>query len=332
MKWILRRTLFLIFTFWAAVTINFFVVRLMPGSPMDVMINELLSMGYSYEEAVSRVALMMNFVPTAPIHEQYIDFVKGVMTGNLGYSIRLASPVTTVLGYGVPWTVFSVSISLVISFVLGILLGMYIAYHRGSIADKVLSLYSSVSRSIPQYIIGFFVVVVFAIQLGWFPAQGPYGRYVIPPKTISQISPEFVFSVLQHACLPVFCYVITTLGGWILGMKSSAISVLGEYYVTAAEARGLSDQRIMTTYVGRNALLPLFTQFAISLGAMFNGVVFIERVFLYPGIGSYFSNSIPARDYPLMSGCFLIIIAATLIANFLADVLHSRLDPRIKLE
>lgn len=332
MRWIFRRTLFLVFTFWAAVTINFFIVRLMPGDPMGVMINELMSMGYSYEEAASRVAMMINFVPTAPIQDQYVDFLKGVFTGNLGYSIRLASPVTTVLGYGLPWTVFSTSMALIISFALGILIGMYIAYHRGSIADKVLSLYSSVSRAIPQYIVGFFIVIIFAMQLGWFPAQGSYSPYIVPPKTISQVSLEYILSVFQYAFLPVFCYVITTIGGWVLGMKSSAVSVLGEYYVTAAEARGLPDKRIVTTYVGRNAVLPLFTEFAISLGTMFNGVIFIERIFLYPGIGLFFANSISQRDYPLTSGCFLVIIAATLMANFLADVLHSRLDPRINLQ
>jgi len=332
MRWIFRRILLLVFTLVAAITINFFLIRLMPGNPVDALLNELITQGYSYEEALTRVAQIISFVPNAPIHEQYIDFVKGLMRGDLGRSIRLAQPVSTILGYALPWTVFSMSISMVISFGIGVLLGMYMAYHRGSIVDRAMSLYSSVSGAIPAYAVGFFLVLIFAIQLKWLPPQGPYAPQMSPPPAGQLPSAEFILSVLRYAILPITTYVVTTVGGWTLRMKSSTVSVLGEYYVTAAEARGLSDRRIVLTYVGRNAMLPLFAQFAIAIGLMFSGVVFIENIFLYPGIGRFFFQSISWRDYPLTSGCFVVISVAVVFANFLADLLYSRLDPRVKFE
>jgi len=333
MRWIFRRSLLLLLTLFSALTINFFLVRLMPGNPVDQMLNELMMQGYSYEEARTTVAQIISFVPDAPIHEQYIAFLQGLFKGDFGRSIRLATPVTTILGYGIPWTVFSMSLSLVISFVIGALLGMVIAYRRGSLVDRAISLYASVSGAIPAYVVGFFLVIILAIQLRWFPSElGPYGRNVIPPGPGELPSLEFISSVMRHAFLPVMTYVVVSVGGWILRMKSSTISVLGEYYVTAAEARGLSDRRIVLTYVGRNAMLPMFAQFAIYIGLMFTSSVFIENMFLYPGIGRFFSQSLSWRDYPLTSGCFLITTIAVVFANFLADLLYSRLDPRIRLE
>lgn len=329
MKWTYRKAILSFFTLICSITLTFFLIRIIPGNPVDLMIQDMLRTGYSYEEALTRALQMVGFLPDAPLHQQYIDFLKGVLTGNLGYSIWFFQPVTTIIGYGIPWTVFSVSISLVISFVLGIVMGMYMAYKRGSLFDRVFSLYSSVSSAMPQNILGFFLIWILAIQLGWFPAQGPYDPRI---GKLDLLNWQHVFSILRHAALPILTYVLTSLGGWVLTMKSSTISVLGEYYVTAAEARGLKERRIVTSYVGRNAMLPLFTRFAITLGYMFGGVLLIENLFLYPGIGRYLNVAVAYRDYPLLSGCFLITAFAVIFANLMADLLYSKLDPRIKFD
>ncbi len=327
MKWIVKRVLTLLFTLMATMSINFFLIRLMPGNAVDMLINEYMLMGYSYEEAVSAVASIVPFTPDKPLLEQFIDYLKGILAGNLGKSFTLATPVTVILGYAIPWTVFIVSISLITSFTLGVVLGVYTAYRRGTISEKSLSIFASVSRAIPTYVIGVLFILLFAVRLRWFPTLGPYGSGIKPGFTL-----DFIGSVLYHAALPLLTYVTTTVGGWMLAMKSNTISVLGEYYVRAAEARGLSGRRIMLTYVGRNALLPLFTRLAISFGVMFGGVVFIESIFSYPGIGSYLQYAIRYRDHVLMSGVFILTTIAVVAGNFLADLLYSRLDPRIRFE
>jgi peptide/nickel transport system permease protein len=331
MRWFVRRIITAAMTIFASLTITFFLIRVMPGNPVDMMVAQLIMQGLDPEEAYRRVMAMVPFVPKDPIWKQYIDYIMGFLRGDLGRSIHYSAPVTTILMYGIPWTTFLVSISLIISFSLGVVLGMYIAYRRGGILDRFFSIFSSVTRAIPPYVIGVLLVIILAVQLKWFwdprrgPMLGPYDPSIQPGFTL-----EFILSVLYYAILPVTSYVITTFGVWVLQMKSSTVSVLGEYYVTAAEARGLPERRIVISYVGRNAILPLFTSLAISIGHIFSGSVFIETIFSYPGIGRFISASISNRDYMVISGCFLIITVAVVLSNLFADLLYSKLDPRIK--
>jgi peptide/nickel transport system permease protein len=332
MRWFIRRAITAAITIFASLTIIFFLVRVMPGNPIDMMVAQLIMQGLDPEEAYRRIMAMVPFVPTDPLWKQYIDYIIGFLKGDLGRSIHYGAPVTTILTYGIPWTVFLVSISLIISFSLGVIIGMYIAYKRGGILDRFLSIFSSVTRAIPPYVIGILVVLIFALQLKLFwdpvrrsPILGPYDPRIQPGFTL-----EFISSVLYYAILPVASYVITTFGAWALQMKSSTVSVLGEYYVMAAEARGLPERRIVISYVGRNAILPLFTSLAISIGHIFSGSVFIETIFSYPGIGRFISASISNRDYMVISGCFLLIVVAVVLSNLFADLLYGKLDPRIR--
>ena len=313
-------------TLFSALTLTFFLIRMMPGNPVDVMMGQLIAQGLDPKEAAAAVAAIMPFVPDAPLTQQYVEFLKGVFTGNLGRSIVFGVPVTTILVYAIPWTVFLVSISLFISFLLGVLLGMFMAYRRGGFLDRAFSLFSSVSRALPSYAVGVLLVIFFAVQLKWFPVMGPYDPRIKPGFT-----PDFIISVFYHAVLPITSYVMTTIGLWALQMKSSTVSVLGEYYVMAAEARGLPERRIVISYVGRNAILPLFTSLAISIGYIFGGSVFIESIYSYPGIGRFIATGVSLRDYVLMQACFLVTTLAVILSNFLADVLYGRLDPRIRL-
>ncbi|MEM1507798.1 MAG: ABC transporter permease [Candidatus Bathyarchaeia archaeon] len=332
MRWFIRRLITAAITIFTSITIIFFLIRVMPGNPIDVMVAQLIMQGLDPEEAYRRVLAIVPFVPTDPLWKQYIDYMRGFLSGDLGKSILYAAPVTQILVYGIPWTVFLISISLIVSFSIGIVLGMYIAYKRGGILDRFFSIFSSVTRAIPPYVIGILIVIILGVQLKWFwdpqrgPIIGPYDPRVKPSFTL-----EFISSLFYHATLPILSYVLTTFGIWVLQMKSSTISVLGEYYIMAAEARGLPEKKIVISYVGRNAILPLFTSLAISIGHIFSGSVFIETIFSYPGIGRYISASISGRDYMVISGCFLIITVAVVSSNLIADLLYSKLDPRIKL-
>ena len=173
----------------------------------------------------------------------------------------------------------------------------------------------------------FFFIMIFSVNLKWFPSRGAYDSSIPPGLT-----PEFIKSVLYHAVLPITSYVFASLGIWALNMKANAVSVLGEDYITAARIRGLTDRRIISSYVGRNALLPLVTQLAISFALVFAGAPLIENLFLYPGVGYYLNQSISRRDYPLMQGMFLVITIAVVIANLVAEISNSMLDPRLRTE
>jgi len=205
-------------------------------------------------------------------------------------------------------------------------LGMLIAYRRETIVDHVLSTIGSILSSVPNYLVAMILVIFLGVQWKVLPIAQMRGS--MSPGMTPGFSFAFLKDILWHATFPIMTYVLTTIGGWMLTMKSSTIATLEEDYVTVARARGLPDSRIMTSYVGRNAMLPLFTQLAISVGFVVGGSVLIENIFVYQGIGKMLIDSINQRDYPVMQAVFLTI--SVILANFLADFLYSWLDPRIR--
>jgi peptide/nickel transport system permease protein len=222
-----------------------------------------------------------------------------------------------------------VGVSLMISFFIGIVLGLLMAYRREGILDQLLTVFASVTTSIPNYLIAILLVVWLGVQWGIVPIAQMRGS--LSPGVHPELSLAFVKDVFFHASLPIFTYVLTTLGGWMLTMKSSTISVLEEDYVTVARAKGLQGSRIVSAYVGRNAALPLFTQLTIAIGFAVSGSLLIESIFRYEGIGIRLIQAIQRRDYTVMQAIFVIITLSVIIANLFADVLYSWIDPRIKL-
>ncbi len=318
-------------TIWGVLTFTFFLIRLMPGNPVDVLVAQILNQeAISYEEAYARVAASFQFDPDATMLDQYLAYLGDLLRFDLGESI--VSPGTKVVDQilrFLPWTLFSVGAGLLISFTLGILLGIVMAYYRNSPLDHILSFIASVLSAVPNYIWALIIIIVFGINLRWFnigALRGTYDPTITPGFTL-----EFIGNVLEHAALPIFIYIISTLGTWMLSMKSSTISVLGEDYVTVAEARGLSEGRISIAYVGRNAALPLFTQLMIAIGFVLGGAVVIEELLVYWGLGHFLFASITTRDYTSMQGVFLILTSSVVLANLLADLLYARLDPRVSV-
>lgn len=327
MNWI-RRIVVLILTVFFAMTVTFAVIRLMPGDPAQTMAMDMVrNQGIPYQDALNQAKLILNYDPSVPLHIQYVKYVKGLLQGNMGESMAYRKPVISVIMGALPWTLFVLSFAILISFIIGILLGMYIAWKRKTLLDPVVSVYASIAGSIPDYIVALLLITVFSVSLGWLPSRGPYDSSVTPGFNI-----DYILSVIKHAILPISAYVITGLGGWALTMKGNAMSVLGEDYIMAAKARGLSDRRIITAYVGRNALLPLITSLAISFGMMFGGSPLVENIFVYPGVGYFLNQAIGRRDYLLMQGMFLMITVAVVIANLIAELLYTVLDPRVKEE
>lgn len=328
-KAVFKKVLMSFTTVLCAVLLTFFLLRLTPGSAIDGLARQLAQTnGITLEAAYERVAKMVNYDPREPLHKQLIRYVNELLHGNLGTSmIYQTVTVNEIVAKALPWTVFVLSISLLISFLIGIQLGTRMAWKRNSILEPIVSIYATITSAVPGFIIAILLLVIFAYNLNWFPYNGAYDIDVTPGFNL-----PFLWSVLKHAFLPILTYVITSIGGWALAMKGSAISVLGEDYVNAAYARGLSDRTIMKNYVRRNALLPLITSLAMSFGFMISGSALIENIFSYPGMGYYIAQASSQRDYTLMQGLLLVTATAVIIANLIADLIYSKLDPRVSIE
>jgi peptide/nickel transport system permease protein len=320
-----------VLTVWATTTITFFLIRLMPGSPVDIKIDELINTSngaLTYEDARVIASSLFAINLDAPLHEQYLSFIGNVARGDLGHSFLSSGTTVMSIILGVlPWTLFAVGSGLLLSFIVGVGLGLVAAYRRNSVFDHVVSTIASIATSVPNFLVALLIVLIFGVQLGFLPIAAMRGSYT--PGVQIGFNPTFILDVLFHASLPIGVFFLTNLGHWVLSMRSATLAALDEDYVTAARARGLTDGRITTAYVGRNAVLPLVTQFAIAAGYVVGGAVVIEQIFVYQGIGLRLFNAVNQRDYPVMQGIVLITTIAVVVANLIADLLYTRLDPRI---
>lgn len=326
-----RRLAKALFTVWVVSTIIFFLIRLLPGNPIEQYIARLIeTQGMDYENARMQAAALFAIDLDAPLWKQYLDYLLNLLSGNLGVSITSpGTTVTSIIARFLPWTIFSVGVGLILSFTIGILLGLMMAYRREGLLDHTLTIFASVVSSVPNYLLGILLVVWLGVQWKVLPIAQMRGT--MSPGVTPSFTFAFLYDALFHAFLPILTYVLTTVGTWMLSMKGSTIGTLGEDFVTVARARGLKDWRITTAYVGRNAALPLFTQLTIAIGFVVGGSFLIETIFQYQGIGYVLSNAIAQRDYPVMQGVFLIITMSVIFANLLADFLYGWLDPRIKI-
>jgi len=330
-SYLLVKTVKALFTIWVVITLTFFLIRLLPGNPVEIYMNELIvQYSMTVQDAQDQAASLFNIDLDRPILVQYIDYIGKLVQGDLGMSVT--SPGTTVneiIATHLPWTIFSVGLSLIISFSMGMGLGIMMAYWRNSWFDHIMTIFASIFSSVPNYLVGILILVWLGVQLRILPFAEMRGA--ISPGMKPSLSWVFIKDIFFHASLPIFTYVLTTIGGWMLAMKSNTLSVLEEDYVTVGRARGLKDSRITTAYVGRNASLPLFTTLAINIGFVVGGSILIEQIFRYEGIGLKLLQSIQERDYTVMQGVFLIITVSVVVANYFADILYSWIDPRIKL-
>jgi peptide/nickel transport system permease protein len=324
-----RKIIISILTIFVAMSFTFVLVRKMPGDILHTWALQIqANRGVSYEEAREIAKTQMNYDPSVPIPIQYVKYMKNlIFHGNLGYSLTYRIPVSVIILKALPWTVFIATLSVTFSFLIGIIVGASVAWKRKTILDPIITLYATVTQAIPDFLIGLLLLVVFGVMLRWFPIRGAYGPNVDPGFNL-----PFILDALYHAILPVFAFSIQAIGGWALAMKASAIGVLGEDYINVARAKGLKESRIITWYLGKNAILPMITSLAITMGSMLGGSMLIETIFGYPGIGYFFGQAIGTRDYSLIQGLFLITTVAVIAANLLADIVYTRLDPRIKLE
>jgi len=324
MRFLTRRFFFYLVALFVAITINFLIPRMLAGDPVQIMFSRF--QGRVNPEAMESLYRTFGFV-SGPLHEQYILYMSNLLQGNLGTSVAyFPVPVSAVLGTGLAWTLRLVGLATILSFGIGALLGIFAAWRRGRFIDSYILPITSVLSSFPYFWLAMLVLYTFALGLGWFPL----GHAASDDIRQNWGDPNYVMSVIHHMILPATTIVITSIGGWMLGMRNNMIGVLSEDYITLAQAKGLSDRRVMMTYAARNAILPSLTGFAMSLGFVLGGALLTEIVFAYPGMGYILLTAVNTRDYPLMQGVFLMITIAVLIANMIADVAYVLLDPRAR--
>lgn len=232
------RVLKALLTVAVVVTGTFFMIRLMPGNPIDVYIHQLIAQcGIPLAEARNLAAALFSLDLNEPLWRQYVRFLGNLTQGELGMSfLSPGTPVSNIIGRFLPWTIFSVGTGLLLSFSLGVGLGMVLAYRRGSWFDQALSALGSVFSSVPNYLVAMLILVLFGVQWPLLPIHQMRG--VLSPGMRPSLSFAFFADVLYHAALPVATYVITTVSHWMLTMKNSTLSTLEEDYVTLARARG----------------------------------------------------------------------------------------------
>lgn len=325
MRFLLRRIIFYAITAWAAITLNFLIPRLMPGNPVQSLINRF--QGQLSTAAVHSLYVLFGLDKHQTLWAQYWQYWGEILHGNLGISFaNFPIPVAQVIAQALPWTVGLVGMSTVISVVLGTLIGTVIGWRRGTWMDGVLPVTTFFS-SVPYFWLGLLFIAIFAVILPVFPAGGGFDGSLVP-----DLSPDFIGSVVYHAALPALTIVLSSVAGWILAQRNMMVTVASEDYVTVAQAKGLKERTVMFGYAARNAILPQVSGFALSLGFVVSGTLVMELVFSYPGIGYALFQAINAHDYPLMQGIFLIITVSVLIANILADMVYVWLDPRTRQE
>ncbi len=324
MKYLLRRLGFLLIALWGALTLNFFIPRLMPGNPAQAMMAKFH--GHVNPSALKALEVAFGVNNHESLISSYLHYLENTLTGNLGVSVSyFPLSVSSVIGKALPWSLSLVGVATILGFLIGTALGALTAWHRGGVLDNVVPPVFIVISAFPYFWIGLLSVWLFSLTLGWFPLLGGYDETATPTLTWG-----FVANVLWHAVLPASTILITSIGGWILTMRNNMISVLSEDYVKMAKAKGLKSRRIIWQYAGRNALLPNLTGFAMSLGFVISGAILVEYVYNYPGVGFMLLQAVENEDYALMQGLFLLITVAVLIAIFISDILTAILDPRTR--
>jgi peptide/nickel transport system permease protein len=325
-RYLWRRIGLSLITITLATIFGFILIKLMPGNVVEIYAQRLMNeRRITYTEAYRLAVNMINYDPDLSVFQQLGNYLKGILSGDLGTSMyRSDINASVIIRDFLPWTLFISSIALFFSFVVGVFIGSNLAWKRNGIKEAAINGYIVISGSIPDYLWGLILIIFFGVRLGWFPIQGNYDIL------LEFNGLPFILNVLYHAFLPIMAFSIVQIGSWALSMRGSSIGVLGEDYIYAAMARGIPDKRIVSKHLRRNALLPLITMLALSFAALFGGAPLMENIFNYPGFGSEFSKALGMRDYFLVQGLMVFMSFVIILANLITDSLYSLIDPRVR--
>lgn len=324
-KYFLTKLSWFLITFVCAFVLNFLLPRLMPGDPVAAIVSRL-AQGMSNTTGVQAIYQQYSdlFGTNRPIYEQFLLYLKNVVQGDFGFSFsQYPRTVADVIKSSVLWTICLQFPAIIVGWLIGNTLGALAAYRKGGF-DKVIMPASIFISNFPAFGMAVILMVIFGVNLKWFPTSGGYGFDLIPSLT-----PTFMWSVIVHYQLPFWSIVLIAIGGQAIGMRAMSIYELNADYVKYSRFMGISDRKIVG-YVFRNAMLPQITGLALSIGTMVGGALVAEIIFSYPGLGLTILTAVRGQDYPLISAATLIITLMVLSANFLLEILYGFIDPRIK--
>lgn len=318
--YLLRKILLAMVTLAVVVTIDFFLFRVLPGDPVRAVIGRNVRI-----TAETQAALRQQFGLDKPLFpDQFFSTLGQWAQGNLGVSWSLRRPVGEVLMSKLGYTLLLITSGQILAIVLGISLGLFAGWKRKTAVDVSALTFSLIAWATPTFWLGIILLAAGSSWLG-LPTGGS-----IDPGNIGKPFLENLPDILRHLILPTLTFTIVYLGEYMLIMRSSILEVLGEDYILTAKAKGFSHWQVLRKHALKNAMLPIVTLVALNLGFTVSGAIYIETVFSYDGLGKLFQTALEKQDFPLLQGAFLLLAVSVIVANLLADLLYTYLDPRVR--
>lgn len=337
-KYFRKKIFWFFLTLVIAVILNFLLPRLMPGDPVQAITGRLtanVTNKHASAEIYQRYA--QEFGTDKPLYQQFFIYIRNLFQGNLGTSFsEYPRSVANIIASSVWWTVCLQIPAIIVSWILGNVLGAVAAYRKG-FWDRTLMPFTLFLSAIPAFAMAVILFVTFAVTLRWAPISGGYAFDMVPP-TINGIGDifakwpqvwELVKSVIGHYQLPFWSIVLISIGGQAVGMRSMSIYELNADYVKYSRFMGIKDKKIVR-YVFRNAMLPQVTGLTMSIGTSVGGALVAETIFSYPGLGNAMLKAVQSSDYPVISATTLIITVMVLICSMMLDIIYAFIDPRVK--
>ncbi len=313
---LIRRAVQSLFLILTLIIINFLLIHLAPGDPVHILAGQSGDEKY-YEFIRAKFGL------DRPLGTQLWIYLSDVLRGDFGYSLGYQQPVVAVIAGRVPATLLLMLSAVSLSSVVGVVLGVEAARREDSVTDRAINTFALLGYSVPSFSVGHLLLIVFALHLGFFPAQN------MSSANQELTGLDYLLDVLSHLVLPVVTLTIVYLAQVMRLTRTAMLNVLGENFITAARAKGLGERRVLYGHALRNALLPIVTVIGNDFGMLLSGAVLIETVFAWPGLGRLMIDSLAMRDYPVLMGLFLMVSVSVVVMNFITDLTYSVLDPRI---
>ncbi|MEA4921509.1 MAG: ABC transporter permease [Clostridiaceae bacterium] len=319
-KYILRRLFSGVLTVLVVFSINFLLVKKAPGDPIRTL------MGQENDDIALRQALMEKWGLDKPLPQQYLSYLKNAAAGDLGTSITYNRSVNDMIKERVLATVILGLTSALLAFTIGTLMGILCARRDGSLLDTVFSGFSYATDAMPSFWLGLMLIIVFATNLGLVPSQSMFN------VRAGYTGLRHILDVLYHMILPCATLTLITMPGYFRITKSSILQVTNEDFIRTMRAAGMSEKKIFSKYIFRNAILPTVTMFGISVAFLITGVSLVEIVFSWPGMGRLTLTAITQRDYPTLMGVYLVMSVSVVIVMIITDIIYALLDPRIRYD